>query len=89
MPIPCDIRLEIHLVPPGIHHGKRIVLILIIPQPRVVGQAREDELPAALAVRLRAAVALVRLRQRVIGYAKDVREVLVALVLGELGDFDV
>jgi hypothetical protein len=88
MPIPRNIRLEIHLVPPGVHHGKRIVLVLVVAQPRVVRQAREDELPA-LAVRLRAAVALVRLGQRVAGRAKDVGEVLVAFVLGELGDFDV
>lgn len=49
MPIPRDVRLEIHLVPPRIHHGKRVVLVLIVPEPRVIRQAREDELPTTTA----------------------------------------
>jgi hypothetical protein len=94
MPVARDIRLEIHLVPAGIHHGERVVLVLVVTQPRVVRQAREDQLPAAttatanLTVRLGAAVALLRLDQWVAVGAEDVREVLVALVLGELGDLD-
>ena len=87
VPIPCNVRLEVHLVPTGIHHGEGVVFILVVAKPRIIGQAREDELPT-LAVRLGAAVTFLRLDEPIAGRAENVGEVLVAFTFGKLGDLD-
>lgn len=38
MPVPRYVGLEVHVIPPRIHHGEGIIFVLVIAQPRVVGQ---------------------------------------------------
>lgn len=85
MPVAGDVGLEVHLVVLRVHHGERVVLVLVVTEPRAVGKLREEHY-AARAV-LRASVAVFLLYQGIIR-AKDVGEVLVVLALGKLLNLD-
>jgi hypothetical protein len=89
MPVPGNIGLQIHFVPPRLEHRKRIILVFVIPEPRAVGQPRKHQLPSR-AIGFRGAVALLRFDdERVSGTrAKDVREVLIAFIFSKLCDLD-
>lgn len=89
MPVPGNIGLQIHFVPPRLEHRKRIILVFVIPEPRAVGQPRKHQLPAGT-VSFRGAVTLLRFDdERVPGTgAKDIREVLITFILSKLCDLD-
>lgn len=85
MSVTGDVSLEVHLVVLGVHHGERVVLILVVTEPRAVRKLREQH-HAARTI-LGAPVAVFLLYQGTVR-TKNVREVLVVLALGKLLDFN-
>lgn len=85
VPVPGDVGLEVHLVVLGVHHGERVILVLVITEPRAVGQLGEQH--HATRTILRASVAVFLLYQGTIR-TKNVGEVLVVLALGEFLDLN-
>lgn len=82
--VPGDVRLEVQLVVLGVHHGEGVVLVLVVAQPRPVGEFGKQHDTGTI---VRATVALFLFIQRVVR-TKDVREVFVILALCKFVNLD-